>query len=297
MRDKLLQILAGTTAQGWMARADLREKSGVTEQDLDAALEALYASRQINRSKIIRGELEIEAIWITGFVAKTSRSEFTINPKKRPPSRSLTRPEPKAEKEKHMQTAPKATAQQPASKVTTKHIQDLVIARPGIKRDEVYQALVFSDGSNKKKVGDLISALISNKRLNQTDEGGVKRLHPGERLNDVLAGKRSRKPKAESKVKAPAAKLLTCAAARDIQQYGTAKPVAARTQGEADAEETARILCPGAPEYLVCVGFQSFPTLEAARVAAEAMLSHQSSVVIAAPLMVAERTITWKTAA
>lgn len=120
---------------------------------------------------------------------------------------------PAEDEEKTMQKAPEAAAPQPATKVTTQHIRDLVIAHPGIKRDDVYQALVFSDGSNKKKVGDLISALISTKYITQSDEGGIKRLHLGDRLNDALASKRSKKPKAE----APAAKLVT---AKSVEPTG-----------------------------------------------------------------------------
>lgn len=127
---------------------------------------------------------------------------------------------PAEDEEKTMQTEPESVAPQPATNVTTKDIRDLVIAHPGIKRDDVYKALVFADGSNKKKVGDLVSCLISTKHLTQSDEGGIKRLHPGERLNDALAGKRSKKPKAEAKVKAPVAKLLTGEAAKPFQQAG-----------------------------------------------------------------------------
>lgn len=127
---------------------------------------------------------------------------------------------PELDKEKTMQTEPEAAAPQPATKVTTQHIRDLVIAHPGIKRDDVYKVLVFADGSNKKKVGDLISCSISTKHLTQSDEGGVKRLHPGTRLNDVLAKTQSKNPRAEVKAKAPAAKLLTGEDAKPFQQAG-----------------------------------------------------------------------------
>jgi hypothetical protein len=137
---------------------------------------------------------------------------------------------PAEDEEKTMQTEPQAAAPQPAPKVTTKDIRDLVIAHPGIKRDDVYKTLVFADGSNKKKVGDLISCLISTKHLTQSDEGGIKRLHPGERLNDALGRKQQKKPKAEAKVKAPAAKLLTGEEAKPLQQASgptkTAQPAA-----------------------------------------------------------------------
>lgn len=88
--------------------------------------------------------------------------------------------------EKIMPAAPQESTSQPATKVTTKHIRDLVIAHPGIKREEVYQVLVFSDGSNKKKVGDLISCLIAAKDLIQSNDDGQKILHPGARLNEVI---------------------------------------------------------------------------------------------------------------
>lgn len=217
MRDKLMKMLQGTTAQEWAARTDLLKKLGCTGKQLDAELDALYASRQINKSKIIRANLEIDAIWITGCVAKASRSEFVINPKKLPPSGSLTRPTRAAQKEEVMpQTAP-ATEQKNQTQVSSQHIRDLVIAKPGIKRDDIYKALVFSDGRNKKKVGDLISASISTKHITQSDEGGIKRLHPGPRLNDVLASKKLNHITSAPKAKAQAAKFLTGEAARPHQ--------------------------------------------------------------------------------
>lgn len=70
-----------------------------------------------------------------------------------------------------------------------------------------------------------------------------------------------------------------------------------RDQGKTQGEEAAVMLYPNPPYYLVCVRFESFLTLDEARLEAEALLSDQSSVVIAAPLQIAERKITWRTAA
>lgn len=215
LREKLLKIMAGTSAQKWIDRRDLLAKTGASEAQLDVMLLALHEERAINRAQVIRGDTVIYAIWITGVIAKIPRSVFTINPNKLPQSGSLARSEPTVTKEKSMKESEQKTA------VTTKHIRDLVIACPGIKHDDVYQALVFSDGSNKKKVGDLISALISTKQLTKSSKDGIKRLHPGERLNDVLAKARPAKPKAEAKPKAPAAKLLTGEAAKPFQEAST----------------------------------------------------------------------------
>lgn len=125
------------------------------------------------------------------------------------------------DKEKSVQE-PKEAAPQTARKVTLQDIRALIIAKPGIKRNDVYKALVFSDGSNKKKVGDLISCLISNKQVTQTEENGEKRLHVGPGLNDALAVKQpvtpNEKGKAEAKEKAHDFKLLAGEDAKPLQQ-------------------------------------------------------------------------------
>lgn len=131
-------------------------------------------------------------------------------------------PQQEEEKEKSVQE-PKEAALQTAQKVTLQDIRALIIAKPGIKRNDVYKTLVFSDGSNKKKVGDLISCLISSKQVIQTEENGEKRLHTGPGMNNVLAGKQpvtpKEKGKAEAKGKAHEFKLLTGEDARPLQQF------------------------------------------------------------------------------
>lgn len=82
-----------------------------------------------------------------------------------------------------MQTEPQSAA----PRVSLQDIRDLVQSRPGLKRDEVYQALVFKDGSNKKKVADLISYMINDKQLTQVEEDGAKFLLPGARIKPAKA--------------------------------------------------------------------------------------------------------------
>lgn len=271
MRDKLLHILDGTTAQVWMARADLLAKTGSTEQELDAALEALYASRQINRSKIIRGDLEIDAIWITGVVAKCSYSGFTISPKKRPLSGQLAWPDLTVKTEKPMQSE---TKQPENGKSVQQQVLNIIILEPGVTPDSIRKR--FADKKLRAAADSAIYALRKAGRIERREEGGKVRLHP----TAQAANKNSRRAPVKSARSALPAKLLTGEAAKTLQQSEN------RPKGY-----------PSPPYYLVCVGFEAFPTLEDARTAAEAMLIHQSSVIIAAPLQIAERTVTWKTAA
>lgn len=155
------------------------------------------------------------------------------------------------DKEKSVQQ-PQAAAPQTAQKVTLQDIRAMIIAKPGIKRNDVYQALVFSDGSNKKKVGDLISCLISSKQVTQTDENGEKRLHTGPGLNEALAGKKTSKPKAEPKEKAPALKLLVGEDARPLQHasFPTRKQVALPA---APAAVQSRLSNPTLADHLAAV--------------------------------------------
>lgn len=267
LRKKLLKIMAGTSAQKWIDRRDLLAKTGASEQQLDAMLLALHEERAINRAQVIRGDTVIHAIWITGVIAKIPRSQFTINPNKRPQFDPIVRPT--EDKEKTVKESEQKTA------VTTKHIRDLVIVKPGILREDVYKALVFSDGSNKKKVGDLISCLISTKQLTQNDEGGKKRLHPGPNINGAISRNHSKKPKSEPKQKKPAAKLLTGEDAKPFQQVsrsvGNEKPIAnSDTHTGSDA--------PAIPEFLLK---KTPPTAPAA--GDTPLINHLSAVASAVP--------------
>jgi hypothetical protein len=139
-----------------------------------------------------------------------------------PVRRDLTvAPATHKEKEKSVQEPQSAAPQTaPQPKVTLQDIRALIIAKPGIKRNDIYKTLVFADGSNKKKVGDLISCLISSKQVTQTDENGEKTLHVGPGLNDALARKQPVTPKgkAEAKEKAHDFKLLAGEDAEPLQQ-------------------------------------------------------------------------------
>lgn len=170
LRDKLLRLLAGSNSKQWVDRSDLLKKTGATEQMLEAELELLQFRCEINTAKVIRGVLEINAIWLTGVVSKAPFKNFTINPKKLPLSGYLTKPVPDKEAQKaHIYTTQedvketvfkmenKTTA--PETKGTTKN---LVLARikqtPGISFKEL-SAFLLKEGEKSQKLSDAIWGL------------------------------------------------------------------------------------------------------------------------------------------
>ncbi len=121
----------------------------------------------------------------------------------------------------------KAATPAAAGKVGSKQIVELVIGQPGIKRAEVMQRLVAADGSDKQKVGALITYLISSKAVSQDADG---LLRPGPEINRCLT---KRKPKAQKPVRpaAPVGKLVS------FEESGEQKPVF-RSQQPAATENT-----------------------------------------------------------
>ncbi len=224
LREEIIEIMA---AQGEpMSCADIMERSVLSSDRETLSREVFLMTKEEVLEKV--GETKgpgLKTVWTYRLATAASGAPAAENDPITPDEKEEGRPSSTVKKEEVMQAEP--STQQP---VTTQHIRDLVIAKPGILRDDVYKTLVFSDGSNKKKVGDLVSCLISTKQLAQTEEGGLKRLHPGPTIEATLARTRAKTPKTEAMQKAPAAKLLTGADARPFQQIkglrGEYKPTA-----------------------------------------------------------------------
>lgn len=81
MDDRILEVLAKTTAQDPAFRDELQKRIGATGTQLDDSLERLYAARLINRAKVTRKGATREALWTTG---SSLPRAFTLSHKKRP---------------------------------------------------------------------------------------------------------------------------------------------------------------------------------------------------------------------
>ncbi|GEM_PF-5319756 len=93
MHQRILQAIATADAQHPARQDEVAKRLKVPESEVATAVEQLYAHHEINMAKITRKTESFVAIWPTGVSpAAGSRSDFTINPKKRPPSGVLTRP-------------------------------------------------------------------------------------------------------------------------------------------------------------------------------------------------------------
>lgn len=204
LREKLLQLMAGTSAQKWMDRRELLAKSGAAEPELDAALEGLHADRAINRTRIIRGDREIHAIWITGVVAKIPYSQFTINPKILPPSGTFTRSDPVVMKEKPMKSH-----EIEQKKSVMQRVLDIIILEPGVTQESIKRRFTKGEQSACNKA---FYGLRQRGRIDRKEENGVTRYHPTAIAADHVG--HARRAKADTSP----AKLITGDEARPFQQ-------------------------------------------------------------------------------
>lgn len=92
MHKRILQAIAKATSQQPDRLDHLAKRLGIPESQAASLIEELYAQRAVNQARITRKGESFLAIWPTSLPAPSTGYAFTINPKKRPPSGSLTRP-------------------------------------------------------------------------------------------------------------------------------------------------------------------------------------------------------------
>ncbi len=217
--QKILTLLEGSSSSNPMPFGELCMKSGLFPDNLKTVLEQMFNTvpAPINRATLTRGGKTQEVYWPTGMVGLRSGPQgIVINPlnpshQQRPPrnggsdgSENKTtsfKAQQETAKVRQKTVIPATPTQEETmttQQVTIKHILDLVIAKPGIERDKVMQALVCSDGSNRKVVMKCISNGIYHNVLKQTKEDGAVRLHPGEKANGSIK-RQPKPPKPEKK--------------------------------------------------------------------------------------------------
>lgn len=86
MQDKILQRIAQADAQHPFREDELQRGLGVGARTMTQALNALYATRQINRASITRQGATFGVVWPTGMkpVPVAAFNRTVINPNKRP---------------------------------------------------------------------------------------------------------------------------------------------------------------------------------------------------------------------
>ncbi len=92
MHQRILQAIAKATSQQPDRLDHLAKRLGIPELQAASLIEELYAQRAVNQARITRKGESFLAIWPTSLPAPSTGYAFTINPKKRPPSGSFTRP-------------------------------------------------------------------------------------------------------------------------------------------------------------------------------------------------------------
>ncbi len=92
MHQRILQAIAKATSQQPDRLDHLAKRLGIPESQAASLIEELYVQRAVNQARITRKGESFLAIWPTSLPAPSTGYAFTINPKKRPPSGSFTRP-------------------------------------------------------------------------------------------------------------------------------------------------------------------------------------------------------------
>jgi hypothetical protein len=192
LQQAIRNALAGSSGQQPVDAATLR-KFG-TAADIAAALESMRVRGEVNTARVMRGGKFADMYWLTGMAGQLR------DMRPLPPMRPLpARPEPVNNVQPKTATTENEFKESAMNDlpITIKHVMQLVVATPGIKRAAVTAALVLPDGSNAKQVTKIISNAINNKVLTQTTEGEEKFLFVGEKA------RKERKPRAV-KAAAPA---------------------------------------------------------------------------------------------
>lgn len=217
--ENILALLAGRDSKNPMGFDELLAASGMDSAMLISELEHIchQIPAPINCAQITRAGKSQMVYWPTGIVEKAEWQHITINPRKLPPSGSLARP-PRTQHAKPTEPIANRMAEQAIQKVeetmqkqtesrqpvTLKHVLELVIGRPGIKREEILQCLVYSDGSNNQQVRKIIVNATQNGRISVDDED---RLHPGPMISASLQRRQPKPPKPE-KTQKPVGKVV-----------------------------------------------------------------------------------------
>lgn len=119
---QLLAAISGASSKRPMAAADVRKKTGLHIDDFATIYQAALDARLIYDAKITKGGIEWVVCWPTGVVIPAGR-DITINPRKLPPSGSLTR-------NVGGPTAAKAKAKQTQRPPVQKVIKELIASAP-----------------------------------------------------------------------------------------------------------------------------------------------------------------------
>lgn len=164
MYQRILDALKGSDSRNPLTTSAVAKALGVTREELDPVVDALYEHRAICRCDVIKQGEASTQIWLTGIAAIPSRDAFTINPKKRPPSGSFIRPNaPRAkgieeQKEQTMKT-----------KTAFDIVQEMLEAKPtGVSRADLIMAAKSTSG-----VDNAIYRLCNDKKAHRTGRGSI----------------------------------------------------------------------------------------------------------------------------
>lgn len=190
--ERIKEQLKGTSAQKWMDRSFLLSSLGVGEKELDFELDALFAGRVINRAVITRGDVRIEAVWETGYVAPASSEIYRNGTWNITGVPGWLKTESK-EKTTMTQAAPEKPVE--GSMSTQQQVLETIRKEPGITREEIIKRF---PKEKHQAVRSALYNLTKTKRIEEETAGDVTRL----RINLRVGGNR--------KVRgAPPGKLVT----------------------------------------------------------------------------------------
>ncbi|MGB4810988.1 MAG: DUF3310 domain-containing protein [Methylophilaceae bacterium] len=138
MIDVILKQLIGTSSVHHISANVLESATGLSSDDINTTLDALYEKRIINQATITRNGITCREVWLTGVIQKIPPTQYVINPnkaQKAPPAAVIAEPVPTI-------ASAKPTTSQDEKSWALK-LLELIEKHPGINQHEAAQMLNY----------------------------------------------------------------------------------------------------------------------------------------------------------
>ena len=138
MIDVILKQLKGTSSVHHISANVLESATGLSSDDVNTTLDALYEKRIINQATITRNGITYREVWLTGVIQKVPPTQYVINhnkAQKAPPAAVIAEPVPTI-------ASAKPAAPQDEKSWALK-LLELIEKHPGITQHEAAQMLNY----------------------------------------------------------------------------------------------------------------------------------------------------------
>lgn len=138
MNENILKQLKGTSSVFHISVSTLESATGLSSDEVNTTLDALYEKRIINQATITRNGIAEREVWLTGVIEKIPPTQYVINHKKaqkEPPAAVIADPVPT------ISSAKPATPQD--EKSWALKLLEIIEKHPGITQNEAAQKLNY----------------------------------------------------------------------------------------------------------------------------------------------------------